>query len=392
MKRLEYDSKYVKICAYSSVTVLVTLALALVLINSGGFFSKAWDLITDVGAPIVYGALICYLLLPLVRRLSDWLEEHNVMVDNPRSRLNVSVALTVVGVLLIVLAFAFTLVIVITHSLESVNFDTLREMWANAEGDITKLGQNILKLVEQFGLTDMSNTSKLFSTFGQVTNVFSRIIFSIIFAIYFLLDGQRVWQYVKRVFYACFGEYLGPDLSTYIEDANNAFSGYIRGQFVDALTVGTLTSLIYSIIGVPYGPLIGLFTGLGNLIPYVGGPVGFLTTILICLAEGDVGRLIAGLIALSIIMFVDANFINPRLLSHTVEVHPLVVVIALIVGGSIGGLAGMLVSVPSAAFLKIQLERWLEKREAELADVSSVGKVIAGLDDPKTLSVDEKDL
>jgi hypothetical protein len=66
-------------------------------------------------------------------------------------------------------------------------------------------------------------------------------------------------------------------------------------------------------------------------------------------------------------MFVDGNILNPRLLSHTVKVHPLLVLCALIAGGAVGGLAGMLVAVPVAAFCKIQIDRWLEQREAEQA-------------------------
>ena len=70
-----------------------------------------------------------------------------------------------------------------------------------------------------------------------------------------------------------------------------------------------------------------------------------------------------GFVAMGIVMFVDGNIINPRLLSDNVEVHPMLVIAALIAGGAVGGIAGMLVAVPTAAFLKIQLDRWLEKRE-----------------------------
>ncbi|MDO5120112.1 MAG: AI-2E family transporter, partial [Coriobacteriales bacterium] len=149
------------------------------------------------------------------------------------------------------------------------------------------------------------------------------------------------------------------------------FSGYIRGQFVDAVLVGVMTSFVLTAIGVPYGPLVGLVTGIGNLIPYVGGPMGYATMALACVAEADSSRLLIGIVALSAIMVVDGNIINPRLLSHAVEVHPLVVFVAIIAGNAIGGLAGMLIAVPCAAFLKIQLDRWLVQREESLGRLSS---------------------
>ena len=129
--------------------------------------------------------------------------------------------------------------------------------------------------------------------------------------------------------------------------------------------VGVLSGIILTAIGVPFGPLVGLLAGLGNLIPYVGGPVGFGSIALVCLPSAAWGKMIAGFVAMGLIMVVDANVINPKLLSDNVEVHPILVLAALIGGGAVGGIAGMLVAVPFAAFLKIQLDRWVEKREAE---------------------------
>jgi hypothetical protein len=116
-----------------------------------------------------------------------------------------------------------------------------------------------------------------------------------------------------------------------------------------------------------YEHFIAYYKLLGNLIPYVGGPVGFASIALMCLPSASWGKMIAGFVAMAIIMVVDANVINPKLLSDNVEVHPILVVAALIGGGAVGGIAGMLVAVPFAAFLKIQLDRWVEKREAEVA-------------------------
>lgn len=364
--RDSFDQKYLKICMYASATALVTIGLGLVLFNSGAVFAKAWDLIRAVAEPFVYGLLICYLLLPVVRRITDWLANRNIFLNNFNRRLHIAVALTVAMVLLLVFAIAFVLVLVITRSLESVNIETIRQLLESAEGDITKIATVFLDALEELGLIAPSGSATLFGTFGEVTDVFSTVVFSVVFGVYFLLDGARVFEYAKRVFVAVFGEYLGPDLSTFLKDADDAFSGYIRGQFVDAVVVGVLVAITFTIIGVPYGPIIGLLTGIGNLIPYVGGPVGYVTTVLVCLAEGNMLVLIAGVVALSVIMFIDANVINPRLLSNAVEVHPLLVVVALIAGSAVGGLAGMLIAVPTAAFLKVQLERWLVKRELAL--------------------------
>lgn len=362
----QFDPKYLKICIYAGVTTLVTIALGLLLYNSGPILIKTWELIRSVGEPFVYGLLMCYLLLPLVRRVIAWLERQGWFGENDTLRLHFAVAVSVVLVALLIGAVVFILVLVITRSLESVNLETIQSLMTSAEGDIMSLFTKLREAAQEFGLLSGARSSTIMGTFGEVTDIFTTALFSIVFGVYFLLDGARVFQYAKRVFVAVFGEYLGPDLSTFLKDADDAFAGYIRGQFVDATLVGVLVALSFTLLGVPYGPIIGLLTGMGNLIPYVGGPVGYATTIIVCLAEGDIKKLLIGVGVLSLIMLIDGNVINPRLLSNAVEVHPLVVVVALIAGSAVGGLAGMLIAVPLAAFIKVQLERWLIKREEAL--------------------------
>lgn len=358
------DPKYVKICAYAGVTVLLVVAAVLLLYHSGAVLGGAWSLVQSILQPIIWGTLICYILLPLVRWFDTRIAEQGFIADDTH-RLYASVAITFALLAVIIVGLVALLLLVITRSLESVSIETLRSILDAMEGDITKLLENIRMMAEELGITLGDNTAgAITGAVSKVTGGATTTVFSIIFGIYFLLDGEGVVRYFKRLFNAILGGRTIPDLSFAVEDADHAFSGYIRGQFVDALVVGMLTTVVFALIDVPYWPVIGMLTGLGNLIPYVGGPVGFGTTIIVCLVEGDFGKLVAGVIALAVIMFVDANVINPRLLSEAVEVHPLLVVAALIAGSAIGGIAGMLVAVPTAAFLKAELDRWIEVREA----------------------------
>ena len=72
-------------------------------------------------------------------------------------------------------------------------------------------------------------------------------------------------------------------------------------------------------------------------------------------------------------MFIDGNIINPRMLSSNVEVHPVLVIVALLAGGRVGGVVGMLVAVPVAALLKLQFERYIDKRKAALDQSAGQG-------------------
>lgn len=367
------DPHYAKICLYAGVTVLLTLVAGMVLYFSSGFFANLWLLICAVLEPAIYGALIAYLLNPLVVRVSHALKRAGWQRGNCKVRRLVGVIASLLAIVLVVLGIIVVMTLVITRSLEGINIDTLRQLWNDAQADIMRLVKTLAERAADLGFisTPTGSTtsgadlvSKIAGMFKSVANTASTMLFSVIFSIYYLLDGSRVSGYLLRVVRAVVGEQTTAKAMDLLDDADHVFSGYIRGQFTDALVVGILAAVGLTAARVPFGPIIGLLTGVGNLIPYLGAPVGIVSTILVCIADDQLGKIVIGVPLLVLIMFIDSNVINPKLLSDNVEVHPLLVVAALIAGGAVGGLAGMLVAVPAAAFLKIQLDRWLAAREA----------------------------
>lgn len=359
------DKRYVTIGAYVAGTIAVAFAACMLIAYSGGFFAKLWELVSSVVIPMVFGGLVSYLLHPLVSTVYGFLGGEMRPGSISRKLWNLSVAITGLIVLAVLAAIVALLMLVITKSLAKVNFETLIELFEGAQGDINSLVETVKSWLGSFGVSTEGLGTGATSLFASVTDTFSTLVFSAIFAVYFLLDGIRVVLYGKRLASAVFGHRWDDRVAQLLADADQVFSGYIRGQFVDALVVGSLTAIVLTILGVPYGAILGLLTGIGNLIPYVGAPVGIGSTALVCLAQGDVRKLVAGIIGIAVVMFVDGNIVNPRLLSHTVETHPLLVIAALIAGGALGGIAGMLVAVPAAAFLKLQLDRWIESREEQ---------------------------
>ena len=138
---------------------------------------------------------------------------------------------------------------------------------------------------------------------------------------------------------------------------------------VDAAIVGVMASIALAVAGVPYAVLIGVCIGFGNLIPYFGPVVGYAAVVIVCLTSGNFTKMLIGLVIIAVIMFVDGNIINPRLLSENVDVHPLLVVAALLGGGVLGGIAGMLIN---------ESEEMKEFLRAEFAgECSEVGMYLA---------------
>ena len=229
--------------------------------------------------------------------------------------------------------------------------------------------------MESLNLSSTHISSFLKNTASAIENFFSGLLFGIIFAVYFLLDEKSsIVSYWSKAFRLIFGDKAQDRFLSFMKDADNAFSGYIRGQVVDAAIVGVMAAIALSIAGVPYAVIIGICIGFGNLIPYFGPIVGYAAVVIVCLPSGNITKMIIGLLIIAVIMFVDGNIINPRLLSENVDVHPLLVVAALLGGGVLGGIAGMLIAVPTAALLKLQFDRYLKRLEDERESESSKTK------------------
>lgn len=361
------DERYVKICLYASATVLLTLVAGMALYAAVPVFATIWNLICAVVEPLVYGAALSYVLNPLVKRVSRVLRRYPRYANDGTKRRNAAVVISIVIVALFLLGILALFVLMVTHSLASLNWASIQDLLGDASGDFSQIVASAEKTLEDWGIISAESETNLLTAFNGVKNAATTLVFAVIFCIYYLIDGPRVTAYLDRVAHAVMGSRT-VDPTNFFADADKVFSGYFRGQGIDALLVGLLSGISLTAIGVPYAPAVGLLAGLGNLIPYLGGPVGFGSVALMCLAEGAWVKMIAGFVVMAIIMFVDGNIINPRLLSDNVEVHPILVVAALIAGGAVGGLAGMLVAVPTAALLKQQLDRWLSRREASAGE------------------------
>ena len=361
MKRIRdnLDSKCLKICIYAGTTVILTAVALMLLYLTGGVWLKIWNVFLAVIKPLILGAVLCYLLAPL-----EALVEKLLNRDRSKSWAKaVAVILTYALIIITIVLLIILIVLTMYKSLSVISIDGIKEYYLSLKEDISDFETVITDLFTKIGLP-MDKIPGLFgSLVSGVAGFFSLLVFGIIFSVYFLLDGERISKYFHRAFRLIFGEKNNEQLHVFLDDADRAFSGYIRGQFLDAMIVAILSSIALQIAGVPSAIVVGLLTGLGNLIPYFGPVVGYVVTVIVCIPEGDWTKLIIGIIVLAVIMFVDGNVINPKLLSSSIEVHPLLVIAALIGGGVIGGLVGMIVAVPIAALLKLQLDRYLDKKE-----------------------------
>ena len=353
------DQKYLKICLYAAVTVLLTVGIGAIMLGTGPFWAKLWSICSAVIRPIILGGIICYLFLPIV----NWFEKLLSRGKESKLARMAAVILTFVIVLAAIGMILVLIIVVLYRNLEAINLESIQNLFTSLQADYAEIWAYLAAKLEESNISPDNMTGIVTGITSAISGFFSGLLFGVIFSIYFLLDDNRIAKYWGRAFRLIFGEKAQDALTVFAKDADRAFSGYIRGQFTDALIVGVLVTVVLSLARVPYAVLVGVFAGLGNMIPYVGPVVGYLTLVVVCLPTAAFDKMLIGVVLLAVIMFVDGNIINPKLLSDNVEVHPLLVVAALIAGGAVGGIAGMLVAVPTAALIKLQFDRYLEKLE-----------------------------
>jgi len=133
---------------------------------------------------------------------------------------------------------------------------------------------------------------------------------------------------------------------------------YIVGLMIEMIIVSVLTAVGLMLIGVKYAILLGIITGLLNLIPYIGIVVAGLLTVVASLTGSTDATLIIGILIVNIVVqFIDNNILVPMVVSSKVEINAIASIVGIIIGGLLGGITGMFLAIPLIAILKIIFDR-----------------------------------
>jgi putative permease len=132
---------------------------------------------------------------------------------------------------------------------------------------------------------------------------------------------------------------------------------YIAGLALQMIIVSALTCIALEIIGVKYAFLLGLLTGILNVIPYIGIFISLLLSVLITFATADATHVLFVVIAIVAIHLVDGNYIMPKIVGSKVKLNTLVSVLGLVIGEMIWGITGMFLAIPVIAIIKVVFDR-----------------------------------
>lgn len=155
-----------------------------------------------------------------------------------------------------------------------------------------------------------------------------------------------------------------------IVEIDETCMSYIKGYALDSLIVGILTTIVCLILKIDYAVVFGLLLMIFNFIPYIGAILSYLVVTLYALATGGPVFALITFICMAIIQIIDANILQPNIISKSVNLHPVVVISGLIVFQLLFGIVGMLIAMPVLAGIKVYLKYKFNLDEYEIEEKS----------------------
>ena len=215
---------------------------------------------------------------------------------------------------------------------------------------------------------------------SSVANTALIIGFSLVVSFWVLIELPALGREIKRLF----GPRYQDDLNIIYLTGTRVMGGYIKGTLLQCLLIGVGCGIGYAVMGIPSAAALGVITGLLNIIPVIGPWLGGAVAALISLFVSPLIALIS-LIYTIVVQQVVYTFISPKIMGNSVDIHPALVILALMTGsalgfavsGFLGSIVGMLVSIPAVAAAKSLFVYYFEKKTGRII-VSEDGVIFKG--------------
>lgn len=312
--------------------------------------------------PILLGMLFAFVLNVPMRGFESLLKRAfagNKRKPEKRTIQAFSLLLTLVCILLVITIACTMAIPALVSSVKSI-IPLIEKKWPewlailnSYEIDVTMLnewvsGLDIKQLTSNAGNIWSTAVSAASSTISGITN----LIFGIVISIYTLLSKSRLAVQAKKLTYANFSKATADYLCYMGTLARDTYTKFLSGQCMEAIILGTLIAVAFSLFRLPYAGLIGFLTSLFAFVPYVGAfascAIGVFLTLLV-----DPSRVLICIAVYMVVQFIENQFIYPHVVGSSVGLAPLWTLIAALIGGKLFGIVGIVFFIPLAAVLYI---------------------------------------
>ncbi|WP_439149823.1 AI-2E family transporter [Sulfitobacter sp.] len=315
----------------------------------------------DVLLPFLIGAAIAYFLDPVADRLEAL----------GLSRAMATMVITLIAILIFVLMALLVIPALVTQSVSLFNvapkladnfmaflrdhFPTLFVEGSTLNNSITSIAATVQERGGELLQTALASAASLL-------NVMILFVIVPVVAVYLLLDWDRMVAEIDSLL----PRDHAPVIRRLARDIDKTLAGFVRGMGTVCLILGTYYAIALMLVGLQFGLVVGFIAGLVTFIPYLGALLGGILAIGLAMFQfwGDwvsIG-LVAGVFILG--QTLEGNFLTPKLVGNSVGLHPVWLILALSVFGSLFGFVGMLAAVPIAATLGV-IARFVAERYRE---------------------------
>jgi len=345
------------------VIVAIALVLTFWFINDPNIFKHMIASILGLLSPFIIGFVLAYLLNTPVKYLTK----------KTRFNRNMSIAFIYVSLIALIIIVSVLLAPSIANNILGLINDI--SAWTTqipdkiATFDFGNYEEIIQSQTTKFTevLTGFTNSilQNIVDLLVNITTTFFNIILGIIISIYMLIDKKKLSETLKKLTIAILKPERAHQLFGFLAEVDAIFSHFLVGLIVEAIIVGILATIGFSIMGVKYAIILGLIICITNMIPYFGAFIGAIPAIL---TAGMYDPIKAIWVAVFIIVLqqVDGNLIGPRIMGNYIGLDPIWIILAITVGGGIGGLLGMVLAIPTGAIIKLIIVRVVDKRMTHL--------------------------
>jgi predicted PurR-regulated permease PerM len=335
--------------------VLYAVRICWLVILAGFILYKALEFLVRVRTftIVVVGAvLFAYLVFPLITRL------------NRRLPLGLSIAIVYLALAVVVSFGVYVAVPILNtdarqlihdapklvHNAQAALADPNNQLTRHLPGGVRDYLRNFPAQIEvnisKYGATVASTVLPVLFSIVTIGALF--VIIPVV-AAYLMIESEGL----KRTLLGFIPQSAQPKTLKIIADLDHVVGGFIRGQLIVAAIVGTLVALLLLGLHVQYAALIGTVAGILDVIPYIGSIAGWLPAFFIALFTNGVENALFVTLGIVAINQLEGHIIAPNVVSKSVELTPLAVVLALLAGGELAGIPGLLLAVPVAGILRV---------------------------------------
>ncbi|MBE0341020.1 AI-2E family transporter, partial [Paenibacillus sp. 28ISP30-2] len=187
---------------------------------------------------------------------------------------------------------------------------------------------------------------------GMINMLFN--VFIVPFLIFYILKDFDVFE---RAIVSYLPRSRRKAIVTVLKEIDQALGNYVRGQLLVCVIIGVMAYIGYMLIGMPYALLLAGVVAVFNIVPYLGPFLGAAPAVVMA-STVSFKMVLLVVVVNTCIQVLESNVISPQVVGRTLHLHPIAIIFALLVGGEIAGITGLILAVPVMAVLKVALQHF----------------------------------